>query len=297
LREQPVAGPSRIEPFRVQSESRRPGLLRLDKDEAWAHRREQIQNRCREFIPASNPVSRYRGRFRGDTALVLGNGPSLNEIDGELLDKFHTFGANGVIQKHVPDFYLLVAAAAPKVFANAPDTLGPELTLVSDTIIEQFPPSSRLVRLNSAPARYGLVDDKPLPVPARFSRRPDRIVYLGGSVLFVALQLALFMGFSRVVLIGVDHDYGVENHEQIYGGTTLVTPEDDKHHFTQYWPANTKLHSDLNAATRGFWLADKAFRKAGATLLNGTPGSKLQLLPTINPQDLNSWPFRAPRSK
>jgi len=47
-----------------------------------------------------------------------------------------------------------------------------------------------------------------------FSKRPDITVYEGYSVTYISLQLAYYMGFTTVLLVGCDHRYkqNEENH-------------------------------------------------------------------------------------
>jgi uncharacterized protein YozE (UPF0346 family) len=42
----------------------------------------------------------------------------------------------------------------------------------------------------------------------KFSNDFGDIVYLGSTVTYLSMQLALHLGFSEVYIIGVDHDYG-----------------------------------------------------------------------------------------
>ncbi len=48
------------------------------------------------------------------------------------------------------------------------------------------------------------------PFPYSFSSRSEEIVFLGGTVLLVAFQVLARIGFSRLILLGVDHDYGFD---------------------------------------------------------------------------------------
>ena len=40
-----------------------------------------------------------------------------------------------------------------------------------------------------------------------FSKHPHFRIWEGGTVTYVAIQLARFMGFSKIILIGVDHNF------------------------------------------------------------------------------------------
>ena len=43
-------------------------------------------------------------------------------------------------------------------------------------------------------------------VPWFFSTHPERHVVLGGSVMGPALQILYYLGFSEVIMLGLDHD-------------------------------------------------------------------------------------------
>ena len=54
----------------------------------------------------------FKDKHRGQTCVIIGNGPSLNKIDFKTLEKFITFGVNGIFYKFdelgfVPDYYVV----------------------------------------------------------------------------------------------------------------------------------------------------------------------------------------------
>ena len=73
---------------------------------------------------------------------------------------------------------------------------------------------------------------------------------------YVALQVAFYLGFEQVILIGVDHNFATKGKPN----TTVVSQGDDPNHFN---PAYFGKGFSLAAARSGY---------LGTRLLDGAPG-------------------------
>jgi acetyl esterase/lipase len=76
-----------------------------------------------------------------------------------------------------------------------------------------------------------------MPVP-RFSRVYDEPIWEGWTVTYAALQLAYFMGFKNIFLVGLDHSFkvsGSPNEEQAMQGA-------DPNHFDPRYFAGSRWH-------------------------------------------------------
>ena len=201
-----------------------------------------------------------RNRHKGKTALVIGNGPSLKDVSLEFLTRYHSFGTNRIylLDGFEPDYYVAV----------------------NDLVIQQF--NREIRKLESEKfikAHYTLhliKDAHPLfssEVPA-FSRTPEQWIDEGYTVTYVCLQLAYYMGFDTVLLVGVDHKYefdGMPNEEVRMEG-------DDPNHFTpKYFAGKRWNNPDLLAAERAYRMARIVFDNEGRKIVNLTPGSALDV--------------------
>ena len=73
--------------------------------------------------------------------------------------------------------------------------------------------------------------------PIHFSQNPARGLWEGATVTFCAMQLAYFMGFTEVVLIGVDHNFVTKGEAD----QLVVSDGDDPNHFApNYFGKGTK---------------------------------------------------------
>jgi hypothetical protein len=208
----------------------------------------------------------YRDRHRGQRCFIIGNGPSLASMDLSPLRGEVTFGLNRV--------YLMF------------DRLGfPTTYLVSVNryVIEQC--ADDLVRL-ALPTFLSwhsrrFVPDKSRAIFLRSIRRPhfatDPTIGLweGATVTYVALQLAYYMGFREVILIGVDHSFATKGPAH-----QLVTSQgDDPNHFDpSYFGKGFRWQlPDLETSEIAYRMASNAFEADGREVLDATVGGKLEV--------------------
>ena len=102
----------------------------------------------------------------------------------------------------------------------------------------------------------------------------------GGTVTYLALQVAYFMGFQQAVLIGVDHsfvDKGEPNRAEIR------TAETDENHFhPDYFPKGSRWQlPDLPRSEVAFRLAREAFEAEGREIIDATAGGALEVFEKV----------------
>lgn len=110
-----------------------------------------------------------------------------------------------------------------------------------------------------------------------FSRDPSQGLWEGATVTYVAMQVAYYMGFEEVILIGVDHQFST-------GGPphALVTSEgaDENHFDPGYFGKGIRWQlPDLETSEYAYALAKEAFEKDGRRVVNATVGGRLEVFP------------------
>ncbi len=102
----------------------------------------------------------------------------------------------------------------------------------------------------------------------------------GATVTYVTLQLAYFMGFETVIIIGADHNYSTQGKPN----TTVVSGGDDPNHFDKsYFGKGFRWQlPDLDTSEQGYRLARESYSKAGRQVLDATVGGKLQVFPKVD---------------
>src|SRR5205085_433432 len=95
----------------------------------------------------------------------------------------------------------------------------------------------------------------------------------------VAIQLAYYMGFSDVYLVGVDHSYnfsGTPHAEQ------LSTGDDPNHFAPNYFGKGFRWHlPDLEGSELAYRVANYIYRTTGRRIYDATIGGKLQVFPKV----------------
>jgi len=101
----------------------------------------------------------------------------------------------------------------------------------------------------------------------------------GYTVTFVAMQIAYYMGFQRVFLIGVDHSFkavGNPNEKQLLKG-------DDQNHFApNYFGGKEWQLPDIEASELSYHHAGFQFQRSERQILDATVDGKLTIFSKIS---------------
>jgi hypothetical protein len=114
----------------------------------------------------------------------------------------------------------------------------------------------------------------------KFARDARERLWEGATVTYVALQLAYYMGFNPVILIGVDHSFSTKGKPN----TTIVSQGDDPDHFdTKYFGKGFRWQlPDLDTSEIAYKMARESFVSDGRQVLDATKGGKLTVFPKID---------------
>lgn len=210
--------------------------------------------------------------YRGRRCFIIANGPSIADMDLTVLRNELTFGLNR-------GYLLFDRIGAPTTF----------LVAVNRHVIEQFAPemlATQSLKFFTWQLRSLLPEGgDPLLVRSsqgpRFCRDVAREgVWEGATVTYVAMQLAYYMGFDEVVLIGVDHSFTSTGPPH-----QLVTSESaDPNHFDpRYFGPGVKWQlPDLQTSEIAYRLARGAFEDAGRRIVDATVGGRLTVFPKVD---------------
>jgi hypothetical protein len=208
---------------------------------------------------------------RGERCFILGNGPSLKQTDLSRLRTEYTIGLNRI--------YL----AFPQMGYQTSYYLS-----VNDLVVEQCAAdiqALKMPRFVSWRARKWLRPEDELYflyttyTGPRFATDLRGRLWEGATVTYAALQVAYFLGFSEVVLIGVDHSFATQGKPN----TTVVSQGDDPNHFDPgYFGKGFRWQlPDLDTSERSYALARMAYEADGRRVLDATIGGKLQIFPKV----------------
>ncbi len=212
----------------------------------------------------------WRNRYEGQRCFVVGNGPSLCETDLSKLNGEFTFGMNRI--------YLAF---------DENDFKPSCLVSVNDLVLEQCHEDIQALDLPKFvgwrarsffdPGQDLMFLDTDYTPPADFSGDATGRLFEGFTVTYVCLQLAYFMGFSKAILIGVDHNFVTQG-----PANAVVTSEgDDPNHFAaNYFGKGFRWQlPDLEGSERAYRMAKTAYEQDGREIVDATVGGKLRIFP------------------
>lgn len=226
-------------------------------------------------------ISGFKDIHKGERCFIIGNGPSLKKVNFNLLRNEFTFGVNGLFymfddigftptyyvveDNHVIDDNLERIVAMPSVVKFFPARYQ---SSIGDDTRAFFLPTDWEFYYKSSQHH-----EKP-----RFSEELSDVAYVGQTVTYLNMQLAYYMGFSEVYLIGVDFDYKVPESSQI-DGLTILSQEDDPNHFhPEYFGKGKKWHfPKLENCEKVYRHARGVYEGAGRAIVDATIGGKLEV--------------------
>jgi hypothetical protein len=229
----------------------------------------------------TNELAHFYNRFKGRRCFIIGNGPSLNFHDLSLLDGEYSFGVNSFYYKtretgFRPTFYVVEDSSVMK--ENIAEIRAYEAPFkFFPTIYRKLHPKTPNTFF-FAMNRGFYERSSPNFVVPRFSTDASQVLYCGQSVTYINLQLAYFMGFTEVYLIGMDFDYIIpKSHKRI--GDVLLSDTNDPNHFHKDYFGKGKTWKDpkLDRVLMNYRMANLVYSGVGRRIFNATKGGKLEL--------------------
>lgn len=216
-------------------------------------------------------LAELKDKHHGERCFIIGNGPSLNQTDLSHLKNEFTLGTNRI--------YL----AFPKLGFSTSYYLS-----VNDLVIEQCAgdiENLTMPRFVSWRARKWLKPQDNLYflhttyTGEKFARDVRGRVWEGGTVTYTALQMAFFLGFQQVILVGVDHNYVTPGKPN----ETVVSQGDDPNHFHPgYFGKGFRWQlPDYVQWENAYRLARRTYEAAGRQVLDATIGGKLRVFERV----------------
>ncbi len=223
------------------------------------------------YFRDSKRLRKFKNIHKGESCFIIGNGPSLNKMDLSLLTSLNTFGLNKIyLMLDKVDINLTYHVAVNPIVIEQSKRHFEALNCSS--FLSMRPAYRSVKRMNHI---YRICTGGSFP----FQTDASRILYEGYTVTYVAMQLAFYMGFSKVFLIGVDHNFvafGKPNEEQNLVGH-------DPNHFAGNYFGNQKWNlPDLDGSEVAYHLAKFYFERDNRCIYDATVDGKLEIFPKIS---------------
>lgn len=226
-------------------------------------------------------IKNFKDIHKGKRCFIIGNGPSLRISDLEKLKNEVTFAANKIFvafedTEWRPTYYCLQ-----------------DFVLINEEVdkIEGIKAQAKFIAGNELVDKGNYLKDciyfflnlkqfnPKLPL---FSQNPAKWIYEGYTVTYAEIQLAVYMGFTEIYLLGVDHNYA-----KMIDSQGNVVETDAGNYFSDKYLHNQSFGKELNYpnldnSSLAYIAAEKYTREHGIKVYNATRGGKLETFQRID---------------
>lgn len=237
-----------------------------------------------EHSEESARIKELKNKFEGKDCYIIGNGPSLKIKDLEMLRGKYTFAANRIYTlfdktNWRPTFYTCVDPEAYKLF-------GPELMNMEAEYVFLDVTAKKYVGNEKKENLYYIYQYSEFTLNRWDSTNPfinedvSKFVSLGMTVTFVAMQLAIYMGFKRIYLLGVDHNYAKQ-----VSRAGVVTEDKSKATYGEGIIDTGIGIQYTDTTTEAYEKAQQYCQTHDVKIYNATRGGKLEIFPRVSLED------------
>lgn len=219
-----------------------------------------------------NKLKKLKDIHKGKRCFIVCNGPSLKNINFDLLKGEITLGMNRIyLMKEQNGF--------EPTYLGCVDKNSQILQFHEDLDILTMP-----CFFDFRLRKYFSKKDNQIFIAGRFKHtfQTDCSKLTGNakSVTYKMMQLAYYMGFQEVYIIGKDHSY---NTVEKAGTGIKSTGSEDNHFIKGYYKPGMRWDApDYIAEEYEYGLAREAFEKAGRIIKNATIGGKLEVFERVD---------------
>lgn len=271
-------------------------ILNVDKDVSdirYKLLNMQFDGKIIDFFNVDNFISafhhpeleKFRNIHKGERCFVLGNGPSLSVDDLNTLHDHNEicFASNGIYKLYDRTPW------RPTYYTVSDD-------LVAKTTLEEIKKQSMPVFMSDL---YNVMDIEKVERKdfyyvhmhpnAGYVNHPDfskdivNCTYDGCTVVYdLSLQIAAFMGFSEIYLLGVDNTAGMLDGDNHFAG--YYSGDEKEKIMDMSAPKFKDFSAQLfyEQMNRAFESADRFSKKYGFRIYNATRGGRLDVLERVN---------------
>ena len=222
------------------------------------------------FDPKFAALKKYESIHEGERCFIICTGPSLTLNDVEKLKNEYTFSMNSIIKLYPqtdwrPTYYVIEDIDVYMKLENDLNQYQPSPLFISDWLAERVKPKFAIVPFPFDMLNHFDVGFHKFP-KYRFSKNAYAMLYHGYSVTYLIMQLAVYMGFKEIYLLGCDCNYSGE-----------------KRHFKEYnIPLRYSASTLERKMIRGYQVAREYCDAYGVKIYNATRGGKLEVFERVD---------------
>lgn len=208
----------------------------------------------------------YKEKHAGETLYLLANGPSINKTDLNRLKGKRVMCMNRFYIKFKdldfkPDFLVCIEETVLDRFSE-------DFSTIEIPVFVNWRTRSKISNVHFLKESFNITPFFQVDI--------TKPANTGGTVTFMCLQLAYFMGFSKVVILGMDHSF---KETGLAGKAEIRKQDKDESHFDpNYFPKGMKwVLPDLVKSEYSYYLANEFYKNHDCKIIDATIGGKCEI--------------------
>ncbi|MGG3564211.1 6-hydroxymethylpterin diphosphokinase MptE-like protein [Neobacillus rhizosphaerae] len=238
----------------------------------------------------SQRVKKYKDIHIGESCFIIGNGPSLTGEDLNKIKNQISFSSNRINlflddTKWSPYYYTFIDARMAVNFFDEVYNMRKKQMFVVVTDAGYSPLKKHFGKECVFLRSYHEHEKSGLP---KFSEDLSEKLNTHGTVTYANIQLAIYMGFKNIYLIGVDNNYAINKQEDgsIEINKELIGKDYFKESYYNSIENAKQVPNNIYAMSQAYKSAKQYCDQRGVKIYNATRGGKLEVFPRVNFDDL-----------
>lgn len=238
---------------------------------------------CRYCKSDKRKIKFVKESAKRERCFIIGNGPSLRISDLNKLINEDTFAVNRVFRifdktNWRPTYYV---SHDTKVLQEIIGELDNVLGACKFIFLNSQFKGKRVFNRIRMPYYFYAIQKEFYPNLPCFSEKLERGLFEGYTVVYSCIQLAVYMGYKEIYLLGLDHNYNA-----VLKADGTVLKQNVGHNYMDGVEGETYFLPQLDKTELAYLKARKVCEEKGIIIKNATRGGKLEIFERINFDDL-----------
>ena len=232
----------------------------------------------------SEKIAELKNKYLNEECYIVGNGPSLAISDLELLQDKYCFAANFIYSLFDrttwrPEFYVSIDKETYKLIGDGLQDIEAK-KLFYDISAKKYIKKHKNENIYYMYLNTNFVDIPGENLHPYISEDIAQGISDGKTVTFIAIQLAIYMGFKKIYLLGVDHNYA----KKIDRNGKITFDPNQKNYAEGIKDSGLGIQY-IDATTEAYRQAQKYCETHDVKIYNATRGGCLEVFPRVQLED------------
>ncbi|MDS0526525.1 DUF115 domain-containing protein [Clostridium sp. SHJSY1] len=219
-------------------------------------------------------IKDYKDKHKGQRCFIIATGPSLTVEDLEKLKNEITFGMNSISKigektDWRPTYYGIQDEFVYEKLKDSILKIDKNITIFTSDVLAK---KKKLLSNNIVQIPLYCMDHliNPNSSKFKFSNNCHDIVYDGYSITYTLMQLAVYMGFNKIYLLGADCSYA----------------KNGPQHFIETGVNDLGIDFITERLFNSYQVAKKSVEENGVKIYNATRGGCLEIFPRVSMDEI-----------